>query len=796
MPGVFHPYVNFAQGRVDFQLDRSLNTSGEIAHFIRQYSRSYGAVLAGDQNHYIDILIPPSLVRSVEEQNIPGLLEISALDKSSARVSYDPTISGARALLERLREFSQGLELAPLEADPAVSYGKKCREKDFTLLCLAAVMALPVAVLNLGQVPIDERNKAMVSLVLATLVQLIAVDEFYKPALVLLVRYGTFEMDMLVTVSITAAYIYSVTAFGFLMAGKPLEEKPFFETSALLITFVLLGRFIATYARTYAVGKVSFRSLQPTKAIIIIENGQDRGIDSRLLQFGDKFKVLPETKIPTDGTVVVGSGEVDESMLTGEGLPVRKTPGSLVSAGTINGTATLEVQLSRLPGKNTVTDIASQVEEASKFKPRVQAIADRVAKYIVTTVVILAVIVFVAWLLIELKGRHHGTGRSVARAITYAVAVLAVSCPCALGLAVPIVIVVAGGLAAKEGVVIKASESTVCARKVSDVIFDKTGTITQPDLEVEEDHTFSYNKEAVYPIAKALVQNNRHPVSVAVNRFLEGLEVKAAAITDAHVHPGQGVIADLQGAIVKAGSPQWTLSDPEPDIKAFADDGYTILSVTRDGIPIVCFALRSRLQPDTVEVVKDLTRRGITVHLVSGDQDVAVWNAAREAGISDSNVRSRRSLQDKVDYVAWLQSDDKMVLFCGDGANDAAAVSRADVGVHVGGSLSSSDITCDAANVVLLNGLKGIPYLLDVSSSAYRRIIFNFAWALVYNTVAILLAGGVFVKVGGERARIPPPFAGLGELVSVLPVIVVGGTMFLSRSVRRTLLPSLVRQSS
>lgn len=784
VPGVYHPYINFVQGRIEFQLDASLNTPEGVVRIIRQLDPS--ALLASDQYHHIDVVIPTSLVRSVEEQNLHGLVDISVLDEGSARVCYDPTVSGARDLLDRLKEFSQGVELAPVENNPAIAHGKRCRKEQLIKLCVAAVMTVPVAVLNMVNNPIEERSKAVVSLVLASLVQLIAVPDFYKPAILLLMRYHTFEMDMLVTISITAAYAYSVTAFGHLMAGKALEEQAFFETSALLTTFVLLGRVVATYARTYAVGKVSFRSLQTTKAIIA-EHGQDREIDSRLLQFGDKFKVLPEMKIPTDGQVVEGSGEVNESMLTGEGLPVRKMRGSNVSAGTINGTGTLIVQLSRLPGRNTVTDIAGQVEEASKTKPRVQEIADRLAKHVVTVAVVLVIVVFVTWLLVELKLKHAGTSRAFAKAITYSVAVLAVSCPCALGLAVPMVIVVAGGLAAKEGVIIKASKSTVYARKVTDVVFDKTGTITQPTLEVEADHTFSHTKEAMYPLAKALVQDNRHPVSLAVKRFLEEKKVEAAEVTDKHVHPGQGVAARAREGMLKAGSPQWTLSDSEADIKRYIDDGYTVFSVTCNDTPIVCFALRVRLQPDAVEVVKDLTRRGITVHLVSGDHDVAVWNAAREAGIPDSNVASRCSLKEKVDYVANLQSEKKKVLFCGDGANDAGAVTHADVGVHVGGSLSSSDITCDAADVVLLNGIKGIPYLLNVSRSALRRIQFNFAWALTYNLVAVVLAGGALVKAGGEKARIEAQWAGLGELVSVLPVIIAGSTMLFSRSVRRRL---------
>lgn len=784
LPGVYHPSVSFVHGKADIQLDASMNSSDGVAQAIHEMNTRYRCIPVADEQHHLDVSITRSSIKSVEEQGVPGILDILSLGDNVGRITYDPAVVGARALFGLLSQKYPDVELAPLEDDPALSIGRTARKEQLIKLCLATALALPVAVLNMGDVPMDERRKAVVSLVLATLVQLIAVPDFYRPALISAIKYRTLEMDMLVTVSITAAYVFSVAAFGYLMAGNPLEEKPFFETSALLIAFVLLGRFTAACARTYAVERVSLRSLQPTRAVVI-EDGRDSEIDSRLLQLGDRFKVLPETKVPTDGIVVEGTGEVDESMLTGESLPVIKSPGSTVSAGTLNGSATFVVELRRLPGANTVTDIAKQVEEASNSRPRVQELADRVAKYLVTIVVTVATLVFLTWFLVETRARQVDVGTASARAITFAVAVLAVSCPCALGLAVPMVIVVAGGVAAKDGVVIKTSEATVGARRVTDVVFDKTGTITQSALEVGTAVTFAHRREAVFSIVKALVANNRHPVSVAVHQCLENHNVDAAEVTDTHAHPGQGVLARLGDSILKAGSPSWTLCESEPVVKGFVSDGFSILSVTQDDKLIACFPLRARLQHDAAEVVHDLGRQGIAVHLVSGDQDVACWNAAREAGIPDGNVASKRSLADKVAYVTRLQEQGKVVMFCGDGANDAGAVSRADVGVHVGGSLSSSDITCDAADVVLLSGLKGVPYMLHLSRCAFRRILFNFAWAIAYNTLAILLASGLFAVTGNDEVRIPPQFAGLGELVSVLPVILAGGTMFFSRSARR-----------
>jgi len=773
LTGVSAVRVNFVMGHAEFSFDPNV---AKVEEVIRSAARATGfhCTRMSNDDQTLDILASGVAAKALTELDILGVNQVSVIDKKMVRLTYDPAVVGARTLAGKLGGVSGGL--APPRDDPSISSGRKRLYGQLIKTAVSAVLTIPVVVLAWGDGLVDAKTRAYVSIVLATLVQLLAVPDFYRPAISALVHSGTVEMDMLVVISITAAYAYSIVAFGFRMADKPLETTEFFETSTLLITLVLLGRLVAAFARIRAVAAVSLRSLQAPTAVVV-ENGKDVEIDARLLQYGDKFKIPPHTTVPTDGLVLRGSSEVDEAMLTGESIPVPKTQHDTVIAGTVNGNGTLLVQLTRLPGKNTVTDIAELVEEAANSKPRIQDIADRVASWFVPVVTSIAIVVTVIWLVVGLRVRNESPGKAFADAITYAVAVLAISCPCALGLAVPMVLVVAGGIAARGGVIIKSAEVTERARKVTDIVFDKTGTITEGDLDVLEEELFDPGKDETLAITKELTAGNKHPVSLAVAKYVEARATTDIKLADLRVIPGSGVEAVYDGARIRAGNPVWTGTSSNPAVARLQAKGQTLLVVARDGAPIALYGLRTRLRPEAARVVTQLTSRRIAVHLVSGDQPAAVAAAAAEVGIPTAHVAAQRTPAQKRDYVAALMASGRTVLFVGDGTNDAVAVAQADVGAQLGSAASASDVTRSAADVVLLAGLEGLPFLLDVSRTAFRRMAFNFAWSAVYNVIAILLAAGAFVNV-----RIPPAYAGLGEIVSVLPVILAAMTMLATKT--------------
>ncbi|KAL8382242.1 hypothetical protein RB595_006161 [Gaeumannomyces hyphopodioides] len=808
-PGVSGVRVNFVMGSAEFTLDPSHGDKAEDVIRIAERATGFRCARMSDGDQTLDLLVASNrAAAALCNLQVHGVTQVAPLDKKRVRVTYEPAVIGPRTLLERVGDLSDGL--APPSDDPSVSSGRKRLWDQLIKTIVAAVLTLPVLVLAWGKesVHVDPITSASVSIALATLVQLVAVPDFYRPAISALIHSGSVEMDMLVVISITAAYVYSLVAFGHRVAGTPLETEEFFETSTLLITLVLFGRLVAAFARMRAVAAVSLRSLQAATALLVVdapEKGQqpdDVEIDARLLQYGDRFKVLPHSTVPTDGIVVSGASEVDESMLTGEAVPVAKAKHDTVVAGTVNGSGALVVQLTRLPGKNTVTDIARLVEDAANSKPKIQDVADRVAGWFVPVVTSIAIIVTIVWILVGLKVRSFPTGRAVADAVTYAVAVLAVSCPCALGLAVPMVLVVAGGIAARGGVIIKSAECTEMARKVTDVVFDKTGTITEAELDVletEYPQAPTITETEAAGIARALAAGNKHPVSVAVAKHLE--QHTAAPVDDVHVVPGSGIEAKHNGLRLLAGNPEWTGTVSDPTVTRLQQQGMSIFAVALDGKPIAVYGLRTRLRPDAIAVVAKLQRRGIAVHLVSGDQSRAVESVAAQVGIPISNVASQNTPAQKREYVAALMAaappsqkqKKRVVMFVGDGTNDAVAVAQADVGVQLAAAAAAgtsgsgasaaaaagSEVTRGAADVVLLSGLGGVPFLLDVSRSASRRMKFNFAWSAVYNVLAVLLAAGAFVNV-----RIPPAYAGLGEIVSVLPVIVAAATMFAAKKGR------------
>lgn len=761
--------VNYLQGHADFTVDSDLNLETILAK-TREATGFQIKTMGGDES--ITVITPNRVISAELAQiDLEGVKKAEVLNKRTVRIDYDPIVVGARDLFRKIEHLQ--VALAPPQNDQQLASGRKRFISLLVKTTASFVFTIPVLVLAWGETHVEEATKAIISLVLGSLVQLLAVPVFYKPAIQSLILNQVLELDMLVVVAITAAYTYSVVAFGYLISGRPLATAAFFETSSLLISLIMLGRLVASYARIRAVASVSVRSLQAGTAILV-ENGVERDIDSRLLQFGDTFKVTPHSRVPTDGTILSGVSEVDESMVTGESVPVTKEPGANLIAGTTNGSGTLVVGLTRLPGKNTITDIAKLVEDASSSRPRVQEIADRVASWFLPTVLTIAIVVFIIWTIVGVKLRSQTGAEAAVTAITYAVAVLAVSCPCGLGLAVPMVLVIANGIAARGGVIIKSAECTERARKITDVVFDKTGTLTEPNLDVVAEEYFGHDTAKARATTRSLIGDSQHPISVAVVKHLGPDTHASPLVTGVQSIPGAGVEGQMSGVVVRAGHAKWTCSEDLPEVRRMLDDGMSILVVAQESTPIAVFGLRTRLRYDAAATVAKLREDGINVHLVSGDQNSAVQAIAAAVGIDRMNVVSQQNPKKKRDYVAALMArPGKVVVFCGDGTNDAVAVARADIGVQLSDTISS-EVTRSAADVVLLSGLSGIPFLIEVSRAAFARTTFNFVWSAIYNVFAILLAAGAFVRV-----RIAPAYAGAGELVSILPVIIAALTMLL-----------------
>ncbi|KAH7068627.1 E1-E2 ATPase-domain-containing protein [Paraphoma chrysanthemicola] len=695
------------------------------------------------------------------------------------RVHYVAEDIGARDIFEYYQKFDESLRLAAPAAHPSLAMGARQTNQASKYFVAALSCTLPVVVLAWAPVNHTNISYSHVSLALATVVQVIAFKEFVPTALRSLWHAHVFEMDFLIALSSGLAYAFSVISYALQIMGRPLETGCFFETSTLLVTLILLGRVINEFARYRAAKSVSFRSLQADDALLVLPNSPNpadprtRTIDARLLQYGDHFKIAPHTRIVTDGIILFGGSEVDESMITGESIPVAKGVHSKVFAGTMNGGGALVAKLTALTHENSVHKIAALVENAELTKPRTQALADRIAGWFVPAIATIGTFVFLGWLIYERYDMKGSWRVAIVRALTFAIATLVVSCPCAIGLAVPMVILIAGGVAARFGVIFRDPQKLEVARNVTDIVFDKTGTLTCGVLTVVSEDLQGVHAGKVKGTLLSLLQNVQHPVAIGVLRHLE----REASLDPIEVIPivnmssisGSGIRGTCaQSKLeVHAGHPDWL------DV-AVDDTRCTLMCVTIDGELSATFKLKDRARHTAAVVIEKLHERGIHTHMISGDGQGAVDDIAHTLGITKPNTKARCTPEGKMNYVKDLQQPGKIVMFVGDGTNDSVALKQADVGVHIN---QSSDVAKSAADIVLMTTrLHDILILLDISRAAYRRIIVNFIWAAMYNLAAVLLASGVLTKAM-KSARISPEYAGLGELVSVLPVVLIAFQM-------------------
>ena len=715
------------------------------------------------------VVLSDSAVHLVNSIPPKGVMDMERLRKDTLCIRYDAGEIGARELLKVLQaETRFPIDLAPAEAYDEIPVDVR---RTGCLTCLSSVLTLPILILAWAPFPKHKLRYDVTSLVLATLIQIVVGGPFYPKALRSLLVDKSIDMDLLVVLSTSITYLLSVASFICEATGSHLTSGMYFETSALLISLIMLGRFLADFACHRVIQSKSVRSLQPRSALLVdmsvANSNTSEEIDVRLLQLGDTIEIKPGYAAPTDGLLLFGESKFDESILTGEDGLILKSKGCAVIAGSTNKSATVVIRVSRLPGGNSISDIADVVEEVSQSKPRSQLIADEIARWVVPAIGILAVSTLLVWFLIGKMVRNEPAGSAILHAVPYAVSVLVVSCPCAIGLAVPIVQVVASNIAANHGLILKSSEVMTMGRKVDHVVFDKTGTLTNKEMSVLDEHYCSKSKIFVAALTLALTISSKHPVSSAVAKHLKCVPKQAIHITNLTTIAGKGIKGMLNGQTVRVGNARWLGVEHSPLVQSVLYKGLTTMCVVQGDELVAVFGLHSALRSDAAELIVKLKQRGIRVSIMSGDESGAVHRVATELQIPSRDTWSRCTPQEKQQHVKELmQSQANTVLFCGDGANDAAALAQASVGLQITNGVGFADSTADA--VITSTSLKGILLLLDLSRDCYFQIIFGFSWSALYNLFAIMLAAGLLIKI-----RLPPEYAGLGEMVSVLPVVVL-----------------------
>jgi len=588
-----------------------------------------------------------------------------------------------------------------------------------TLPLVAGMIGMVSGVLNWHLPPLAE-------FALATPVQFGLGARFYRGAFTSLKnRYA--NMDVLVALGTSAAYFYSL--YLWLLHGDGARGHLYFEASAVVITLISWGKFMEARSRHQVSQALrELIALRPATARVIRGESVSEIPADTVLQ-GDRVRILPGERIPVDGVIIRGRSELDESLITGESLPIEKAEGDTVIAGAINGNGALEVETSRVGEQTRLGQIIHQVEQAQLSRAPIQQLVDKVSAIFVPAVLVVAVLTFGAWML------WAGNFES---ALIAAVSVLVIACPCALGLATPAALVAGTGRAARAGILIRDIETLQQAHKINTLVFDKTGTLTQGKPEVVEVETFALDEPTLIRHLAALQQHSEHLLAKAVINYAQQQQLPPLEVEGSETVPGAGIIGHINGQQWLAGNARLLERQQIPLPRADEqEEAYTQMWVVRDGELVGRIKLSDPLRPESLDAVRLLKQRGIEPHLLSGDNHATVAAIAAELGID----QWQHSLQpeDKARQIQALQQQDgKVVAMAGDGINDAPALAQADVGIAMG---SGTDVAMATAGLTLLRpDPRLIGDAIGISGATWRTIKQNLFWAFVFNAVGIPLA--------------------------------------------------------
>ncbi len=714
-----------------------------------------------------------SCVRSVEGalSAVPGVTEAQVnFATGRARVSAAPTVA--------LEDLTQAVQRVGYGAEPLSAAGEAepSQAGDWWLFALCAALTVPLV----GQMllPLFGSHAVippLAQLVLATPVQALAGARFYRGAFGAL-RHGQANMDLLVALGTSAAFGLSL----WMMAEEPATllstRAPhlYFEAAAAILTLVLLGRLLEERAkRRTSAALRALQKLRPDTARVERDGGIEE-VPASLLQLGDLVVVRPGERIPADGTVAEGRSEADESMLTGESLPVEKEPGDKVIGATLNGSGLLRVTVTAAAADSALARIVEAMQSAQASKPAVQRLVDRISAVFVPAVVVLALVTSFGWLL---------AGASAETAIVNAVSVLVIACPCALGLATPIAIVMGTGVAARRGVLIKEAEALERARDLTTVVFDKTGTLTEgrPEL-MHLQPADGTTRSELLRLAAAAQQGSEHPLAHALRRAASEDGVGLPSLTDFRGLPGRGLQATVEGRTLLIGSRRLMQEHgvATGTLDAAAEEqegqgrsvGWIAEQTPGASVLLGLAAFGDQPRAGSAEAVAQLKRLGLEVVLLTGDNRRAAEAMAGTLGID--RVVAEVLPEDKAGEIARLRAEGRSVAMVGDGVNDAPALAAADLGMAMG---EGSDVALEAAAVALLRSDPLlVPEAVVLARATRAKIRQNLFWAFIYNTLGLPLAA---------FGLLSPVVAGAAMAAS--SVSVVGNTLLLGRLSRGVL---------
>ena len=547
------------------------------------------------------------------------------------------------------------------------------------------------------------------------------------------------NMDSLVAVGAAAGLVYSLIEMGLLAAGQ-VSGMPdlYFESAGMILTLVTVGKYLEERSRGKTTGAISALLALAPESAVVRRQGQELTIPTEEIVVGDTVIVRQGGRIPVDGVITDGHAAVDESAITGESLPVEKVPGDAVTSATVTSSGYLELRATRVGGDTTLSQIIRLMEEAASSKAPISRLADRISGIFVPAVMAISLTAALLWAFVG--------GMDVRFCLSIAIAVLVISCPCALGLATPVAIMVGTGQAAQQGILIKSAESLELLHKVQTVVLDKTGTVTMGQPRVTDILCApGVTEEELLCVAASAEKPSEHPLAYAIVEESQARHIPLCPVSGFRSVPGGGIQATLSGEAVLAGNAGYlaqngvSLAAMEADAHRLAEDGKTPLFFAESGRLLGCVAVADVVKPDSAKAIAALRRMGRRVVLLTGDNQRTANAIARQIGVDQ--VIAQVLPQDKAKCVAQLQQQGQRVAMVGDGVNDAPALAQADVGLAIG---AGTDIAIESADVVLMKSrLLDIPAAMDLSRAVLRNIKQNLFWAFFYNSIGIPVAAGV-----------------------------------------------------
>lgn len=772
LTGVERANVNFATSKATVLYQPQLVNPKDLISTVRKSGYDVGTAS-------IEIPIQgiqcASCVQTIEK----ALLQMRGVTKASvnlatekAKVEYMPSETSLTDIKKTIEQTGYKVLWIPSE-EAQEDVERIVREKEYRKLKLKFFLGLVLGlIVFLGSSPRmfpwapDFMKNFFVLWALATPVQFWIGWQFFKGAWSAF-KHRNADMNTLIAVGTSAAYLYSVAAtiFPGIFEAGGIKPEVYFDTSAMIIVLILLGRLLEARAKgqtSEAIKKLV--GLQP-KTARVVRDGNELDIPVEEVLVGDQVLVRPGEKIPVDGIIIQGKSALDESMITGESMPVNKEPGDEVIGATINKTGSFQFRATKVGKDTALAQIIKLVQDAQGSKAPIQRLADVIAGYFVPIVISIAIATFIIWF-------NFGPSPALTFSLLNFVAVMIIACPCALGLATPTAVMVGTGKGAENGVLIKGGESLETAHKLETIVFDKTGTLTKGEPEVTDIVSFnSYSEADILKYAASAEKNSEHPLGGAIMKKAEQSRIELKEPKNFNAVEGHGIEAEVEDSSVLLGNGKFMrerkieIMELEGKAEALAEDGKTPVYVAIRGKPAGLIAIADSLKENSIQAVRKLKMMGLEVIMLTGDNQKTAEAIARKAGIV--RVLSEVLPEDKVHEIKKLQSEGKKVAMVGDGINDAPALAQADVGIAVG---SGTDVAMEASDITLIKGdLQGVVAAVELSRRTIRVIKQNLFWAFFYNTAGIPIAAGVLYPFFGILLN--PIFASAAMAFSSVSVV-------------------------